>query len=281
MAAGPGVPDRAWPRRSTSSSTGGVLVTGTTDPRLGADFSEARLGHRPRTTADGRPMRPSSAGSLALPAIVGCRETRPMCSMTSRRLRSAAARGAREGYVYGGHRRLRGGGDRPLATCRRRRPRSCSTWPIPRRPRAGGSCPPDGVGLARMEFVINHAIKVHPLALTRFDTLTDEAVKEEIETADAGLCGRSRISSSIRWLTGSPGSPRCITRTRSSCGCRISRRTNMPRFWAGRASSRTEENPMIGWRGASRYYSEGYKDGFALECRAIRQVRETRGVPTT
>jgi len=136
--------------------------------------------------------------------------------------------------------------------------------------------PADGVGLARMEFVINNAIKVHPLALTRFDTLTDEAVKEEIETLTRGYAekpdffvdtlayGLARIAS-VHY-------PNPVIVRMSDF------KTNeYAALLGGSGFEPHEENPMIGWRGASRYYSEGYKDGFALECRAIRQVRETRG----
>jgi pyruvate,water dikinase len=78
---------------------------------------------------------------------------------------------------------------------RRCPPRSCSTSPTRAPPSAGGSLPADGVGLARMEFVISNAIRVHPMALVKFDSLKDEAAKAEIAALTAGYADKSSISS--------------------------------------------------------------------------------------
>lgn len=136
--------------------------------------------------------------------------------------------------------------------------------------------PTDGVGLARMEFVINNAIKVHPLALTRFDQVTDEAVRAEIEAMTRGYgdkgdyfvdrlaLGLSRIAAFCH--------PKPVIVRMSDF------KTNeYANLLGGRQFEPTEENPMIGFRGASRYYSPRYRDGFALECRAIRKLRQDMG----
>ncbi|MDF0600265.1 phosphoenolpyruvate synthase [Psychromarinibacter sp. C21-152] len=136
--------------------------------------------------------------------------------------------------------------------------------------------PTDGVGLARMEFVINNAIKVHPLALLHFDELKDEAAKEEIAELTKGYddkadyfidhlaMGLARIASFCH--------PKPVIVRMSDF------KTNeYADLLGGRQFEPHEENPMIGWRGASRYYDPGYKDGFALECQAIRRVREAMG----
>ncbi len=136
--------------------------------------------------------------------------------------------------------------------------------------------PTEGVGLARMEFVINNAIKVHPLALTRFDQVTDEAVRAEIEAMTRGYgdkgdyfvdrlaLGLSRIAAFCH--------PKPVIVRMSDF------KTNeYANLLGGRQFEPTEENPMIGFRGASRYYSPRYRDGFALECRAIRKLRQDMG----
>jgi pyruvate,water dikinase len=137
--------------------------------------------------------------------------------------------------------------------------------------------PADGVGLARMEFVVSNAIKIHPVALTRFDTLRDDAARAEIEALTRGYPdkpayfvetlarGLSRIAAA-HW-------PRPVIVRMSDF------KTNEYAGLIGGAGFEPhEENPMIGFRGASRYYSERYRDGFALECRAIRMLREEIGL---
>ncbi len=136
--------------------------------------------------------------------------------------------------------------------------------------------PAAGVGLARMEFVVMNAIKAHPLALTRFDQLKDEAAKAEIEALTAGYdskpdyfvdhlaMGLSRIAAFCH--------PNPVIVRMSDF-----KSNEYAELLGGRQFEPHEENPMIGFRGASRYYSPDYKDGFALECRAIRKLREEMG----
>lgn len=136
--------------------------------------------------------------------------------------------------------------------------------------------PVDGVGLARMEFVISNAIRVHPLALTRYDQLTDPAVRAEIDALTRGHATREDffVDSLARGLSRIAATwyPRPTVIRMSDF------KTNeYADLLGGRQFEPAEENPMIGFRGASRYYSEGYRDGFALECRAIRRLRDEMG----
>ncbi len=137
--------------------------------------------------------------------------------------------------------------------------------------------PADGVGLARMEFIINNLIKVHPMALIEPDRVSDEKARQEIahltrafedpkdyfvETLARGV---SLIAAS-RW-------PNPVIVRMSDF------KTNeYAELLGGRAFEPKEENPMLGWRGASRYYDEGYREGFALQCRAIKMAREQLGL---
>ena len=136
--------------------------------------------------------------------------------------------------------------------------------------------PTEGVGLARMEFVINNAIKVHPLALTRFAELKDAAVRAEIEAMTKGYADKADFF--VDNLA------RGLSRIAAFCFpkpviVRMSdfKTNEYANLLGGRQFEPDEDNPMIGFRGASRYYSPRYKDGFALECRAIRKLRETMG----
>jgi pyruvate,water dikinase len=136
--------------------------------------------------------------------------------------------------------------------------------------------PTEGVGLARMEFVINNAIKVHPLALTRFDELNDEAARAEIEAMTRGYDDKGDYF--VDHLA------RGLSRIAAFCYpkpviVRMSdfKTNEYANLLGGKQFEPSEENPMIGFRGASRYYSPRYKDGFALECRAMRKLREDMG----
>ena len=136
--------------------------------------------------------------------------------------------------------------------------------------------PADGVGLARMEFVVNNAVKVHPMALVRFDELEDEEAKAEIEILTAGYADRTDyfVDELARGLSriAAVMYPKPVIVRMSDF------KTNeYAELLGGRQFEPKEENPMIGFRGASRYYSDAYRAGFALECRAIRRLREEMG----
>ena len=136
--------------------------------------------------------------------------------------------------------------------------------------------PTEGVGLARMEFVINSGVKVHPLALTRFDELKDEVARAEIEVMTKGYTNKGDYF--VDQLA------RGLSRIAAFCFpkpviVRMSdfKTNEYANLLGGKQFEPDEENPMIGFRGASRYYSPRYKDGFALECRAMKKLREEMG----
>jgi len=137
--------------------------------------------------------------------------------------------------------------------------------------------PCDGIGLARMEFIISNSIKIHPLALLRFHELTDNGAREEILKLTAGYADRpgyfvERLARGIAKIAASQYPAPVIVRMSDF-------KTNeYADLIGGRQFEPDEENPMLGFRGASRYYSDEYREGFALECRAIRMVREEIGL---
>lgn len=136
--------------------------------------------------------------------------------------------------------------------------------------------PADGIGLARMEFVINNTIRVHPMALIHYDKLRDEAAKSEIAQLTGGYDHKpdyfvDKLAQGLARL--------CATVYPKPAIIRMSdfKTNEYAGLLGGAEFEPSEENPMIGFRGASRYYSPRYKEGFALECRAIKQLREKLG----
>ncbi len=136
--------------------------------------------------------------------------------------------------------------------------------------------PADGVGLARMEFVVSNHIRIHPMALVHFDDLKDEAAKSEIAALTAGYADRTEyfVDHLARGLARIAAAfhPKPVIVRMSDF------KTNeYANLLGGAQFEPKEENPMIGFRGASRYYSPRYRAGFALECKAMRRLRLEMG----
>jgi pyruvate,water dikinase len=133
-----------------------------------------------------------------------------------------------------------------------------------------------GIGLARMEFIIVNSIKVHPMALLESDKLADPDERSRIEALTSGYADKGeffveRLAWGIAKIAASRFPDPVILRTSDF-------KTNeYANLIGGRQFEPVEENPMLGFRGASRYYSDRYRAGFGLECRAIRRVRERMG----
>jgi pyruvate,water dikinase len=134
----------------------------------------------------------------------------------------------------------------------------------------------DGIGLVRMEFVIGNLIKVHPMALAHFDRVRDARERDRILELTRGYDDRTdyfvdRLARGLARIAAAQYPKPAIVRMSDF-------KTNeYANLIGGAAFEPTEENPMIGFRGASRYYSPAYRDGFALECRAIHRLREEMG----
>lgn len=136
--------------------------------------------------------------------------------------------------------------------------------------------PVDGVGLARMEFVVNNAVKVHPMALLNFDKIRDDDTRDKIAALTTGYDHKPDYF--VDHLA------RGLSRIAAFCYpkpviVRMSdfKTNEYADLLGGRDFEPHEENPMIGFRGASRYYSDHYRDGFALECQAIARLRGQMG----
>ncbi|MCC5832803.1 MAG: phosphoenolpyruvate synthase [Chlamydiales bacterium] len=137
--------------------------------------------------------------------------------------------------------------------------------------------PSDGVGLAREEFIVTDSIKIHPMALVDFESVKDHKIRKQIEELTAGY--KDKRSYFVDRLSMGVGVIAAAFYPRDVIFRFSDFKTNeYANLIGGEYFEPKEENPMIGWRGASRYYKEGYKEGFALECQAIRKVRETFGL---
>jgi len=139
------------------------------------------------------------------------------------------------------------------------------------------SYPQKGVGLAREEFIINNYIQVHPMALLKHKTLGDAELTKSINSLIVGYDNEEdyfikRLSYGISKIGAAFYPNKVIVRFSDF---KSNEYFNM---LGGKYFEPKEENPMIGWRGASRYYSESYKEAFVMECKAISVVREKMGL---
>ncbi len=137
--------------------------------------------------------------------------------------------------------------------------------------------PNNGVGLARMEFIISNSIKVHPLALLNFETLKDVNLAFEIEQLTRGYKDKKeffidKLAQGVSTIAAAFFPKEVIVRMSDF-------KTNeYADLVGGKDYEPHEENPMLGFRGASRYYDPRYREGFALECKAMKKVREEMGL---
>lgn len=137
--------------------------------------------------------------------------------------------------------------------------------------------PNEGVGLLRMEFIITNAIRIHPMALVNFDSLSDSNDRKAIEAitmhyADKKKYFTEKLSEAIATVAAAFYPKDVIVRMSDF-------KTNeYAQLIGGKIFEPHEENPMLGFRGASRYYHERYREGFGLECEALKIVRDEMGL---
>ncbi|ENS9591115.1 TPA: phosphoenolpyruvate synthase [Neisseria gonorrhoeae] len=136
--------------------------------------------------------------------------------------------------------------------------------------------PSEGIGLARMEFIINRQIGIHPKALLEFDKQDDE-LKAEIIRRIAGYASPvdfyvDKIAEGVATLAASVYPRKTIVRMSDF------KSNEYANLVGGSVYEPHEENPMLGFRGAARYVAESFKDCFALECKALKRVRDEMGL---
>lgn len=248
-----------------------ILVTGTTDPDwvpLMKHASAIVTDHGGRTSHAAIVSR-----ELGLPAIVGCGDATKVLK-NGRDITVSCAEGE-EGFVYDGLGKF-SVSDLDMNDIPKTRTKVMLNLANPSAALRWWRLPSDGVGLMRMEFTISNIIKIHPLALVKGAKVQDKKVAAQIARLTASYPDKEQyfvdnIAYGIARIAAAHYPRPVIVRMSDF-------KTNeYASLIGGQQFEPHEENPMIGWRGASRYYSDDYRKGFALECRAIRKVREDIG----
>ncbi len=137
--------------------------------------------------------------------------------------------------------------------------------------------PNKGVGLMRMEFAISNTIKIHPLALCEPEKITDDKTRAQIQELTKGYSDPQKyfidkLAEAVS-IVGAAFYPKEVIVRMSDF-----KSNEYANLIGGKYYEPAEENPMIGFRGASRYYSDFYRKGFALECEAMKKVRNEMGL---
>jgi pyruvate, water dikinase len=137
--------------------------------------------------------------------------------------------------------------------------------------------PNDGVGLAREEFIVTSSIKIHPNALLDYEHIEDVEVRREIDRLTAGYSDKGdyfvdKLAEGVARIAAAFHPKDVIVRLSDF------KSNEYANLIGGRAYEPIEDNPMLGFRGASRYYDPRYRRGFALECRAMKKVRDEMGL---
>lgn len=137
--------------------------------------------------------------------------------------------------------------------------------------------PNRGIGLMRLEFIINNSIRIHPMALVKYDELPSDAVKKEIEAITAGYADKEqyfidKLAQAVATIAAAFYGKDVIVRMSDF------KSNEYANLIGGKDFEPDEENPMLGFRGASRYYHERYREGFRLECEAMKKVRGEMGL---
>ena len=251
---------------------GDVLVTDKTDPDWVPIMKRASA---IVTNRGGRTCHAAIVSrELGLPAIVGAEAATELLK-DGQAVTVSCAEGE-TGYVYEG--RLPVEVER-VSVKDLRRPKTAIMMNVANPEEAFRlSClPNDGVGLAREEFIIANAIKAHPLALLNYERLGDPELTAEIDRLTRGYPDKAeffvdKLAQGIAMIAAAFYPKDVIVRLSDF------KSNEYANLIGGRRYEPVEENPMLGFRGASRYYDPRYRAGFELECRALRRVREDMGL---
>ncbi len=255
----------------TKFRSGSILVTTTTDPDWVPVMKKAAgivTDHGGRTSHAAIVSR-----ELGIPAIVGTgRATELLRDNTAITLSCAEGE---TGFVYDGRLAFRQN-EVDLETLGKPSIPIMMNIASPEAALRWWRLPTSGIGLARMEFIISDVIKIHPMATLHFDRVRDRAERKQIEDLTHGYKPKKEyfvdvLARGIAKIAASQYPHPVIVRMSDF-------KTNeYANLLGGRSFEPIEANPMIGFRGASRYYNEKYREGFALECEAILRAREQMG----
>ncbi|MBD2330048.1 phosphoenolpyruvate synthase [Alkalinema sp. FACHB-956] len=251
---------------------GEVLVTSRTDPDWEPIMKKASA---IVTDQGGRTCHAAIiARELGIPAIVGC-QTATTTIHNKQAVTVSCAEGE-EGKVYNGILPFEVQ-EFELENLPRTQTQILMNVGNPQEAFSLSAIPNDGVGLARMEFIIANHIQAHPLALLNFDDLDDRVAQAKI--ADLTPQYENKADFFVDKLAFGIGTIAAAFYPKPVI-VRLSdfKSNEYANLLGGRQFEPREENPMIGWRGASRYYDDRYREGFALECQAMKRVRNEMGL---
>jgi pyruvate,water dikinase len=251
---------------------GEVLVTNKTDPDWEPIMKKASA---IVTNQGGRTCHAAIiAREMGIPAIVGCGDATEVLPVGQPVTVSCAE--GEEGRVYEGLLPFEIQ-ETPLDNLPTTRTKILMNVGNPEEAFGLASMPCEGVGLARFEFIIANHIKAHPLALIHFDQLQDATVKQEIAELTALYSHKpdffvDKLASGIGMIAAAFYPKPVVVRMSDF------KSNEYANLLGGRQFEPEEENPMIGWRGASRYYDPKYRDAYGLECQALKRVRDEMGL---
>ncbi|MBW4614943.1 MAG: phosphoenolpyruvate synthase [Desmonostoc vinosum HA7617-LM4] len=251
---------------------GEVLVTERTDPDWEPIMKRASA---IVTNSGGRTCHAAIiARELGVPAIVGCGNATEVLK-TGQEVTISCAEGE-EGKVYPGLLPFEVQ-EVPLENLPHTNTQILMNVGNPQEAFSLSAIPNDGVGLARTEFIIANQIQIHPMALIYYDLLKDEFAKTKIAEITALYDDKpqyfvDKLAQGIGRIAAAFYPKPVIVRMSDF------KSNEYANLLGGQQFEPDEENPMLGWRGAARYYDEGYKEAFALECHAIKRVREEMGL---
>jgi pyruvate,water dikinase len=249
-----------------------VLVTDMTDPDWEPIMKKAAA---IITNKGGRTCHAAIvAREMGVPAIVGCRNATELLKQGD--LVTASCAEGETGYVYNGRVSF-AAQSTDLSALTKVNTAIMLNVANPSIAFQFASLPHKGVGLAREEFIINNYIKVHPLALLRHHSLRDAELSAAIAHLITGFDNEEeyfikKLAYGIAKIAAAFYPEQVIVRFSDF------KSNEYKNLLGGAHFEPQEENPMIGWRGASRYYSQQYAEAFALECRAIQIVRSELGL---
>jgi pyruvate, water dikinase len=261
------------PDDSGQLEKGDIVVTNLTSPDWDPILANAGA---IITNEGGRTSHASIvARELGVPAVVGCGDATK--KITDGSMITVSCAEGKTGYVYPGKLKFR---LNKLDFTNIHKPETTEVMLIAGDPDKAFKMsfyPNDGVGLMRLEFIIMHAIQIHPMALVKFHELKDKGVKQKIEGLthhypDKEKYFVDKLAEGVATIAAAFYPKDVIVRMSDF-------KTNeYANLIGGKEFEPHEENPMIGFRGASRYYNDRYREGFRLECEAIRKVRDDMGL---
>ncbi|MFB2923153.1 phosphoenolpyruvate synthase [Aerosakkonema funiforme] len=251
---------------------GEVLVTDKTDPDWEPIMKKASA---IITNKGGRTCHAAIiAREMGIPAIVGCGDATDLLR-TGQEVTVSCAEGE-EGKVYQGLLPFEVK-EVALENLPRTHTKIMMNVGNPEEAFRLSALPNDGVGLARLEFIIANHIKAHPLALINFDELENDEVKVPLAKLTASYENKpqyfvDKLAQGVARIAAAFYPKPVVVRMSDF------KSNEYANLLGGRQFEPKEENPMLSWRGASRYYDPKYRDAYALECQALKRVRDEMGL---